>query len=447
MSKPIVRKRLAVRLLNIVFSIYLIITLIITLTQMFNEYFREQNNVRKTLATTETIFSESLTTAIWNFDGMQLNASLDGILKMPKVIGIKINQMDKPSDWNKLFPIRLGTILNEQGKIESNHTIISEQQPYLQLIEHHFQLKKDNLLLGDITFYSSNAVVFDAVKYSFLAIIIAAIIKTIILWLLFIWAFNLFLGKKLNLFCQTMDNADIDNPETTYLNLKTDGIEELCRIEYAFNNLLKRVLDKKQKLDELNETLEQKVIERTKALELANTKLLELSITDSLTGLANRRYFDEVLTQECQRATRTEQPLALLMLDVDYFKQYNDHYGHQVGDECLIDVADVLKTQAHRVSDLAARYGGEEFVFIAPATDEQAAIRLGNRICIELTDKKIPHELSPFNMVTISIGAAIYTVGENPEALIKKADKALYSAKQQGRNRVVFYSKAFYLDS
>ena len=446
MSKLIVRKRLAVRLLNIVFSIYLIITLIITLTQMFNEYFREQNNVRKTLATAETIFSESLTTAIWNFDGIQLNASLDGILKMPKVIGIKINQMDKPSDWNKPFPIRLGTILNEQGKIEANNTIISEQQPYLQLITHNFQLKKDNLLLGDITFYSSNAVVFDGVKYSFLAIIIAAIIKTVILWLLFIWAFNLFLGKKLNLFCQTMDNADIDNPETTYLNLKTDGIEELCRIEYAFNNLLKRVLDKKQKLDELNETLEQKVIERTKALELANAKLLELSITDSLTGLANRRYFDEVLIQECQRATRTEQPLALLMLDVDYFKQYNDHYGHQIGDECLIDVADVLKTQAHRVSDLAARYGGEEFGFIAPATDEQAAIRLGNRICIELTDKKIPHELSQFNIVTISIGAAIYTTGENPEALIKKADKALYSAKQQGRNRVVFYSKAFYLD-
>ena len=186
--------------------------------------------------------------------------------------------------------------------------------------------------------------------------------------------------------------------------------------------------------------------ERTKALELVNAKLLELSTRDGLTGLANRRYFDEILTKECQRAARSGHPLTLLMMDVDEFKKYNDCYGHQKGDDCLINVATILKSHIHRVGDLAARYGGEEFVFIAPATDEQAAIRLGNRICVELANKQLPHQLSPFEVVTISVGAATYIVGESPEELIKKADKALYCAKQQGRNRIVFYNKAFILD-
>lgn len=438
-----VRKRLAVRLLNIVFSIYLCITVLITLTQMYNEYLREQDRVKQTLAIAETIFSENLTAAIWSFDAEQLNASLEGILKMPKVVGIKIDNMEAPLRWRKPFPIRLGEVLDEQERIKHNGILVIDQ-PYLQLISHHFQIKKEKLLLGDITFYSSNTVVFDAIKYSFIAIIIAAIIKTIVLWLLFIWAFNVFLGKQLNLFCETMDHADIDNPKTTFLTLKTDDIEELCHIEQAFNDLFKRVLDRKRQLDELNATLEQKVIERTKALELANAQLLELSTIDGLTGLANRRYFDEVLLKECQRANRNSQPLALFMMDVDYFKQYNDHYGHQAGDDCLIQLAKVLQNNKHRISDLAARYGGEEFAFIASVSDEQSAIGLGHRICLELTDKKLTHQLSPFGIVTISIGVALYTAGETPEALIKKADRALYSAKQQGRNRIVFYSKAFY---
>ncbi|CAG1771875.1 Phytochrome-like protein cph2 [uncultured bacterium] len=447
MPNQIVKKRLAVRLLNVVFSIYLVITVLITLTQMFNEYLREQANVRKTLGTTETIFSASLTTAIWDFDGIQLNASLEGILKMPKVIGLKIDQMDKPSDWSKPFPIRLGITLDDNGLIKMNGKPYTNNKPYLQLISHTFQLRKDNLLLGDITFYSSNEVVFDAVKYSFLAIIIAAIIKTIVLWLLFIWAFNLFLGKQLNVFCETMDHADIDNPETTFLNLKTDDIEELCRIEQAFNDLFKRVLDRKQKLDELNETLEQKVIERTRELEQVNAKLLQLSTIDGLTDLANRRYFDEVLDKECHRANRAGHPLALLMMDIDEFKKYNDHYGHQAGDDCLINFAKILRSHVHRVGDLAARYGGEEFAFIAPATDEQGAIRLGTRICIELANKKLPHSLSPFDIVTTSIGVALYIAGEDPKDLIKKADQALYSAKQQGRNCVVLYNSEHHFNS
>ena len=428
------KKRLAVHLLNVVFSIYLLITVLITLTQMGSEYRRVQDHVETALTTTEAIFSESLTTAAWTFDTPQLDANLEGMLKIPAIVGIKIDGMDKPPDWKKQFPIRLGIILDDEQRVIPMNQ--AQDQPYLHLIAHRFQLKKNDILLGEVTLYSSNFVIFNFIKYSFLLIVIGAVVKTIVLWLLFMWAFNCFLGKKLAVFCQTMEDADIDNPKTLLLTLQTDNIDELCRIEQAFNSLLKRVIEKKQALDELNATLEQKVALRTEQLQQLNAVLTQLSITDGLTDLANRRYFDEALMNECQRAARTNQPLALMMIDVDLFKKYNDHYGHQAGDDCLVSVAEALKSYARRASDLVARYGGEEFAFIAPATNEASAVHLAQTICTALASQQLPHELSPLGIVTISIGVAVF-VSTTPEQLIKKADEALYCAKFQGRNQVV----------
>ncbi len=426
MRKP-TKKRLAVRLLKVVFSLYLGITVFITLMQMFNEYKQAQNHVENILITAQEIFSESLTNAAWTFDSTQLKANLEGILKMPSVVGIKIDALDKPPDWKQPFPIRMGlTVDNEQNSKST-----------LQLITHSFQLKKNDILLGDVTLYSSHVVVFDAVKYQFLSIIVAAVVKTIVLWLLFIWAFNQFLGRKLALFCSTMDNADLDNPATTCLTLQTDDVDELCRIESAFNQLLKRLLEKKQALDTLNATLEQKVMLRTQELEQVNAKLTQLSITDSLTGLANRRHFDTVLREECNRTKRSQQPLALMMIDVDWFKKYNDYYGHQAGDDCLVSVAKVLKIHAHRSSDLVARYGGEEFVFITPATDQVGALALATEICTYLLRQQLPHKLSQFGVITVSIGIAVFVANDTSDSLLKKADNALYCAKRQGRNQAV----------
>ncbi len=424
MMKKSTKQALAIYLLNVVFSIYLGITIVITLTQMVSEYWREQDYVRAVLATTQTIFSESLSDSAWTFNSPQLMANLDGILKMSAIVGVKIDNMAKPPDWQQPFPIRLGSV--------------ADDKPDLQPISYRFQLKKDNTLLGDVTVYSSHAVVFESLKYNFLYIIIAATVKTIVLWLLFIWAFNRFLGKKLALFCQTMDAVDIDNPETGFLKLNTDDIAELCRIEQTYNNLFKRLIEKKRALDELNASLEQIVTLRTEELAQLNVTLTQLSITDGLTGLANRRHFDDVLLAECHRATRTEQALALMMIDVDLFKKYNDHYGHQAGDTCLITVAKTFKDHAHRASDVAARYGGEEFTFIAPLSNQLGALALATEICTALENQRIPHELSPFGVVTVSIGVAVFVAGDTPDSLLKKADYALYKAKEQGRNQAVF---------
>ena len=174
-------------------------------------------------------------------------------------------------------------------------------------------------------------------------------------------------------------------------------------------------------------------------LETANRQLAALSTTDSLTGIANRRHFDEVLLSEWRRATRSRHPLALAMLDVDWFKAYNDHYGHQAGDTCLQTVARLLQTRVSRASDLAARYGGEEFALIVVETDIETMRDLAEAIRAALESLALPHTASPLGRVTVSLGVAVLVpaVDLAPEELLRRADAALYCAKAQGRNQVV----------
>lgn len=188
--------------------------------------------------------------------------------------------------------------------------------------------------------------------------------------------------------------------------------------------------------------LEMRVAQRTAELEIANRKLQTLSMTDGLTGIANRRHFDEVLQTEWIRAKRFKQQLSIGLLDVDLFKKYNDFYGHQMGDECLKIVARMLAENVSRTGDLIARYGGEEFVFITPATDLDTAKFLAEKVCQALEVLALPHELSEFGRVSVSIGIATIFPNDtiHPDLLLKNADVALYHAKAQGRNRVVTYN-------
>jgi diguanylate cyclase (GGDEF)-like protein len=190
---------------------------------------------------------------------------------------------------------------------------------------------------------------------------------------------------------------------------------------------------------ELQRETENRLLQRTQELEIANQKLAKLSFTDGLTGIANRRHFDEMLDFEWERAKRQNQILALGLLDVDWFKKYNDCYGHQMGDECLKQVAKVLTENVSRTGDLVARYGGEEFVFVLSATDGDTALRIAQKICLAFEKLELPHELSDFNFVSVSIGVAAIVPSENFQTkdLIQRADKALYIAKKQGRNQAV----------
>jgi len=189
-----------------------------------------------------------------------------------------------------------------------------------------------------------------------------------------------------------------------------------------------------------NLALEEKVLVRTAELEAANRQLEALSATDGLTGLANRRKFDIEWEMEWQRALRQGLPLAIAMVDVDQFKAYNDHYGHQMGDLCLKIVAQALGNSAQRSGEVAARYGGEEFVVILPGLGGTEAYAVMERVRVALQAQDLPHAKADVaGVVTISVGVAsrVPRADESSASLVQEADAAMYRAKHQGRNQVV----------
>ena len=189
-----------------------------------------------------------------------------------------------------------------------------------------------------------------------------------------------------------------------------------------------------------NRELEEKVLLRTSELEAANHQLQALSATDGLTGLANRRAFDQEWAAEWQRASRQSLPLAIAMLDVDQFKADNHHYGHQAGDVCLKVLAQTMANTVQRSGELVARYGGEEFVIILPGLGGAEACAAMGRIRAAVQGLGLPHaKATVAGVVTISIGVAscVPQPGQNSASLVQAADAALYQAKNQGRNKVV----------
>lgn len=194
-------------------------------------------------------------------------------------------------------------------------------------------------------------------------------------------------------------------------------MEKSARIDYVKNKLLS--LDAQR-------------------LTLLSEELHLLSTTDSLTGLANRRHFENCFDLEWRRAIRTQDSIALIMIDIDYFKKFNDHYGHQAGDECLRQVCPVFQSYAQRSGELVARYGGEEFVILLPRMTLAGAQHIAQGMCRKVSHLNIAHADSDKNNVTISIGVAamVPTLSDDDEILLRDADRALYQAKANGRDCV-----------
>lgn len=216
---------------------------------------------------------------------------------------------------------------------------------------------------------------------------------------------------------------------------KSTPIQEVISLSAALD-------DMSNQLKQNTVELELRIQQRTADLKAANERLAELSTTDGLTGLANRRHFDEVLSSEWLRAQRADHALALLMFDVDFFKRYNDCYGHIAGDSCLQTLAKMLKAQIRREGDLVARYGGEEFVAVLANTDAESAQNIAEKIRKEVESLGLVHDHSPFGVVTVSLGVAVCrpNKGCSGQSLLLAADNALYQAKANGRNRVCLKS-------
>ena len=224
-----------------------------------------------------------------------------------------------------------------------------------------------------------------------------------------------------------------------YFSYETDNI-----------NLIEKLAEEKQVVMSLNNDLKNDLlIQKNIETELKNEKLkveslveklLELSTIDGLTGIPNRRHFDEYMGKEWSRCAREGIPLSLILCDIDHFKAYNDYYGHLKGDDCLRKVASVLSENARRGGDMAARYGGEEFAIILPNTSKESATILAHQIKQSIRDLALEHKASETdNIITVSFGLATIIPNRDilSSVLISMADKALYQAKQFGRNRVI----------
>ncbi len=183
--------------------------------------------------------------------------------------------------------------------------------------------------------------------------------------------------------------------------------------------------------------LQDELDEKNRELEIANKRLRKLSITDGLTGLFNHRHIHELLHEEFERSRRTEEPIAVAMLDLDRFKQVNDTYGHPTGDVILYETAQILQDTAREI-DMPGRYGGEEFIVILPGTTEEEAEKFAERVRRRVAEHVYRDEATEVRM-TLSAGVASYPGPgiEEPGALLRRADEALYAAKEAGRNRVV----------
>ncbi|MFQ7898484.1 sensor domain-containing diguanylate cyclase [Stutzerimonas degradans] len=236
-------------------------------------------------------------------------------------------------------------------------------------------------------------------------------------------------------FCVAQSQSGLDH-EADYRALTRDGryvwIRDVVHVLRNAAGEVEALVGFMFDISERKQT-EQQLLQLQKQLE-------ELSYQDGLTGVANRRMFDNRFQMEWSNAQRTSQPLSLILLDIDYFKQYNDHYGHVRGDDCLKSVGQALSGAAVRPRDLLARYGGEEFVLLLPETDAQAAAQVAERCRQLIRGQNIQHahsQVAPLLTISLGVGTLIPGPFDQPQAFLERVDRLLYKAKHQGRNQAV----------
>lgn len=453
------KNSLAVHLLRIIFGSYFVVTLIVTVVQLSADYQHTKAGIDNELEAMDLTFGASLASSTWRFQGDVQKATLTGISNLPVVTGVKIE------DPQGRLVMALGNIYDSGGKqihVEADGSRSAVKAGFLNAaVGHHFPIlyRDEHGVIHDIgswTVYSSRHVVVKKVAYGFTLILINSIIKTLVLWFIFLYVFNRWLGAPITRLSSLVREQDLNQPHPAQqqgialpgkqkheLHFLADAINTMLaslRKHTAQNRTLYAQLEQEQEaLRALNRSLEVRIAERTRDLALVNEQLKSLTLTDALTGIANRRCFDQTLEQEWRRCARSARPLTVALLDVDWFKRYNDHYGHVAGDEVLRRVADTLQHTAGRAGDTVARYGGEEFALIAADSDTESGLAIVHRMCEAIFALNIPHARSDFGRITASVGVASCVPSphdDNVKALLQTADAALYQAKIAGRNQV-----------
>lgn len=340
------------------------------------------------------------------------------IIKMAQIIGVVFAILVL------LTPARIFTLVNPLYQI---WTIIVIIYIFIALTKIAIRKEKDSwlIILGAVAFLLTtlNDVIFLSIWMNDNG---PAYLKTVfrkgnlssVGQLIFAFANSLLLAKK---YSESLEQEEIANLKLIEVNTNLDKI-----VSHRTEALIKS-----------NEKIEQQKLE----LEKINHQLKKLSLKDPLTKLGNRRQYDRIIISEWNQCLRHQRPIALILLDIDFFKKYNDYYGHLAGDECLTKIGQTIKDSLSSLTDKVVRYGGEEFIAILPDTEKEDAIKIAEILRQHIEALHIPHLQSTVsNYVTVSIGvtSAIPDTNSSHEKLFEVADKALYQAKAGGRNQVVF---------
>lgn len=391
--------------------------------QFLTEYLKTQNSISYELKQLQETVQGPVSTSLWQYDQTQLGVLVDGLVKMPVIEGVDV--------------------FDKHGKSMISKRSYTQASLPLSIFETkselYWTLNGTRVFLGTLVLYSSSEVVLDRVLFGFFLIAITAMIKLSILFGLFIWAFDRYLARPLKELMQQVNEVQSSKNTRKRINLSHIENNELSQLQDHMNTMLfsmerdrERLLeDEKSKRD----WLEEAVTKRTKDLQVLNEKLKTLATRDSLTGTLNRGSFFDTANHLLELSQRQKLPASFILIDLDYFKNINDTYGHFVGDKVLIHFTDTVQSMI-RESDLIGRVGGEEFALFLPNTGLDNAFKLASKIRKAVVDSTL--EVDGETVIyTVSQGVASSELKDcSVIELFKVADLKLYCAKDKGRDRV-----------
>lgn len=382
----------------------------------------------------EQASAATLSKAIWELDRDALQAHVQSAIRVPSVgrVAVKValaNQAPEVIEQRR------------EGWSPPNWTPVRT----LELAYEPFPGGRQ--VVGELQLAGDERVLWQRLRAALTSIVLVQLLQSVLLAGLIMAIFNRMVTVHVQRVAMHLARVRPDNlhrllrlqREEQAQDELSDLVEGVNQFQYSLSAYLEQHQRYEQELSAHRDHLTQLVQERTTELETANRRLQDLARTDALTGLPNRRHFDEVQNIEMRRTRREQVPLALLLCDVDFFKPFNDHQGHAAGDECLRSVAHTLRRSLVRAGDMVARVGGEEFAVLIPNASLEDAWRVAEHLRAAVQASAIAHPKSAVSgVVTVSIGLAL-TQPDAPlefDALYRQADEALYRAKEAGRNRV-----------
>jgi diguanylate cyclase (GGDEF)-like protein len=412
----------------------IVFTLLTAAVRTWSAWQQQLGTMTAELTLIDQVFQRTLAKSIWEMDREALQTHVQSAAQSAAVgrISLQIRQANGKSEL--LEHRQVGW--EPSARVPSVQRVLT-YEPYAGASE----------TIGTLTLESDERVLWRRLAGEVTHIVITQVVQAVLLAGLVMWMFNRTVTVHVRHIARHLSTLTPQSlKQALHLERAPARSDELSLLETGVNQLqaslsvyIERQHRDERELAAHRDRLADLVKERTTELQSANARLQDLSLRDPLTGLANRRRFDEVKEDEFRRALRQKHGLAVLVCDVDHFKRYNDTYGHVMGDQCLRAIAQALQQCFGRAGELVARIGGEEFAVLLPGLDQAGALAAGERLRRAVAAQAIPHAGSD-NAAHVTLSVGVAALGEQRvetfDALFDHADQALYRAKSQGRNRV-----------